>query len=106
MNTCMTVAPRDIKALRDQGILQVTWPDGKTVGLPFKFLRCACSCAACVDEMTGKPLLDPATVPENVSIAGMSLVGNYALKIDWTDGHATGLYTWDRLSSLEPPSNG
>jgi DUF971 family protein len=32
----------------------------------------------------------------------MSPVGNYALKIVWSDGHDTGLFTWERLAALDP----
>ena len=100
----MTTAPKDIKAIRGERVLQLTWPDGSITRLPFKFLRCECSCAVCVHEFTGERLLDPATVPEDISIEDMSLVGAYALRIRWTDGHDTGMFTWRVLSELRPPS--
>mmetsp|Transcript_17945 Transcript_17945/g.41063 ORF Transcript_17945/g.41063 Transcript_17945/m.41063 type:complete len:376 (+) Transcript_17945:49-1176(+) len=50
-------------------------------------LRLACKCAACVEELTGKPLLDPSTVPEGVKPVDFGPVGNYALSVDWSDGH-------------------
>ena len=81
-------------------MLQLFWPDGRKSALPFKFLRCACACAACVDEFTGEPLLEPATVPDDVSVNRLELVGAYALRIVWSDGHDTGLYTWERLAEL------
>jgi len=80
--------------------LQLTWPDLGIVRLPMKTVRCACTCAACVHEFTGQRLLDPAAVPEDVTVSIMTLVGNYALKIAWSDGHDTGLYTWDKLHAL------
>jgi DUF971 family protein len=98
----MNPPPSDIKARREPRRLELTWPDGTVQALPFKFLRCACTCAGCVHEFTGERLLDPATVPEDISIASLELVGNYALKITWTDGHDTGLYTWERLAALDP----
>ena len=50
--------------------------------------------------MTGRPILDPATVSADISIEEMKLVGNYALKIFWSDGHSTGLFTWELLQKL------
>ena len=99
----MQTPPRGIKAIRGEGILEIDWDGTRVVRFPFKFLRCACACAGCVHEFTGQPLLDPATVPEDVGIAGIEPVGAYAVKINWTDGHDTGLYTWQKLAALEPP---
>ena len=87
-------------------VLQLIWPDGLEVTVPYRELRLACHCAHCVDEWTGKPLLDPATVPQDVAIGSMQLKGNYAVKISWTDGHDTGLYTWTRLASITRPDSG
>lgn len=65
-----------------------------------KAIRESCGCAHCVDEMTGRPILDPNTVSPNISINEMKLIGNYAVKISWSDGHDTGLFTWQRLRKL------
>jgi DUF971 family protein len=50
-------------------------------------LRRACKCAACVEEMTGRPLLDPASVSETVKPLNFAPIGNYAVAVDWSDGH-------------------
>jgi len=55
-----------------------------------------------VDEMTGRRILDPATLPQDVQPVEMTLTGNYAVKFRWSDGHDTGLYTWERLRDLGP----
>jgi ATP-binding protein involved in chromosome partitioning len=52
--------------------------------------------------MTGRPLLDPATVPHDVSPVTIRLVGNYAIRIDWSDGHTTGIYTYELLAAVCP----
>jgi DUF971 family protein len=93
----MNAAPTHIRAVREQAILTLTWPEGSATVWPFKKLRCSCRCAACVDEYTGVRILDPTTVPEDVAIQNMELVGAYALRITWSDGHSTGLYTWEHL---------
>lgn len=92
-------APRDLKALRSEGVLQVVWADRED-RLPFRFVRGECGCAQCVNEWTGERMLNPADLPAEVAIEQMELVGSYALRIRWSDGHATGLYTWERLRRL------
>ena len=88
---------------REPGGLRITWDDAGHVGhVPARALRLACPCAACVEEMTGRPLLDPASVPPDVSPAQVALVGAYGIRIRWSDGHATGIYTFDLLRGLCP----
>jgi DUF971 family protein len=100
MTTFHTAPPTGLKAHRDQGVLEIAWPDGRTDRLSFFDVRCACPCASCIDEITGRPLLRRELVPADVVPRDMHLVGNYALGIHWSDGHTTGIYTWDRLRGL------
>jgi DUF971 family protein len=93
------IAPRDLKAVRAEGLLRIVWAD-RADALPFRFLRGECACAQCVNEWTGERMLDPATIPADISIERMELVGNYAVRIYWSDRHYTGLYTWERLREL------
>ena len=55
-------------------------------------LRIRCACAHCKSEVTGEQLLDPATVPEDLTITEMSLAGNYGVGVHFSDGHTTGIY--------------
>lgn len=81
----------------DQGLL-VEWDQaGHQGSFPARELRLACPCAACVEEMTGRALLDPASIPEDVRPVTLALVGAYGLRINWSDGHGTGIYTFERL---------
>lgn len=95
----MSDVPLDLKALREQGRLRVAWDDGET-NFPFAFLRRQCQCAHCVNEWTGEQILDPASVSEDIAVESMELVGSYAIRIHWTDGHNAGLFTWERLREL------
>ena len=95
----MTQTPTDIRALSDQGLLQITWGD-QVVDIPFVKLRALCECAHCVNEWTGERILDPATIPADIKLEKMDLVGSYALRIHWSDNHNTGLYTWQHLSEI------
>jgi ATP-binding protein involved in chromosome partitioning len=63
-------------------------------------LRIACPCAACVDETTGRRRLDPARIPEDVHARAIRPVGRYAVHIEWSDGHTTGIYSFDLLRRL------
>ena len=92
-------APRDLQALRSESVLRVVWPDRED-RLAFRFARGECQCAQCVNEWTGARILDPETVPLDITIDQMELVGAYAVRIHWSDGHQSGLYTWERLRKL------
>jgi DUF971 family protein len=53
-----------------------------------------------VNEWSGRQILDPAGVPERVSAEEIGLMGRYGIRIRWSDGHDTGIYTFDRLRAL------
>jgi DUF971 family protein len=57
-------------------------------------------CARCVDELTGQRIVELDGIDPQIQIDELKLVGNYALKITWSDGHDTGLYTWPHLRRL------
>jgi DUF971 family protein len=94
------VSPSRLRALKDAGVLELEWGDGSVSRVAFKLLRSRCPCASCVDENTGQRILDPATIPDDITPLTMGFSGNYALKITWSDGHSTGLYTWDFLAEI------
>lgn len=95
----MSDVPTDIRALRERGVLAVTWSD-RQAELPFALLRAQCECARCVNEWTGERMLDPASIPAEITVESMDLVGGYAVRIHWSDGHNSGLYTWERLREI------
>jgi ATP-binding protein involved in chromosome partitioning len=81
-------------------VLTVTWSDGHEGRHVVRDLRLACRCAQCVDEWTNKPTLDPLSVPRDVRPIRIEDVGLYGVQIEWTDGHGTGIYTFETLRSL------
>src|SRR6266404_2022922 len=92
--------PESIERLPEHRLLRVRWADGVEGRLGLVALRAQCMCARCVDEITGERLIDTEGIDPDISITDMQLVGNYALKIRWSDGHDTGLYTWEHLRRL------
>jgi len=62
-------------------------------------LRRSCRCASCVEEMTGKQILIATDVSEDVAPLKMGPTGNYALSVDWSDGHRS-LYPYRQIRSL------
>lgn len=63
-------------------------------------LRRTCRCATCVEEFSGKQLLRPEDVPENVYPVRMQPMGNYAIAIQWSDGHTSSIYPYDMLKEM------
>ena len=93
------VRPVDL-AFADDGALRIRWDDGQETSFAPRFLRARCPCAGCVDEWSGRRTVGEAQVADDVKPRGMNGVGRYAIQIDWSDGHATGIYSWDYLLKL------
>ena len=92
--------PEEIDLTQD-GRLRVVWPGGREARIPFKKLRDSCPCAECVEEWTGRKMIDPATIPDDIRPLSITPIGNYAIQISWSDGHSAGLYTWATLLKAE-----
>ncbi len=80
--------------------LGITWADGRESVFDVRALRLACGCARCVDEWSGAATLDPASIPMDVRPLRIHPVGRYAIQIDWSDGHDSGIYPFRRLREL------
>ena len=96
--------PTSLRAFKDAGVFEIEWQDGLKGRLPFKLVRYECPCAQCVDEISGVRILRPESVADNIQPIELGYSGNYALKIVWSDQHASGIYTWDRLRRLSEQS--
>lgn len=77
--------------------VRFVWDDGVEDVWTARALRQRCTCAYCQSETTGERLLDPDSVPADITVATMSLVGNYGVQIGFSDGHATGIYRFREL---------
>jgi DUF971 family protein len=91
--------------------VDIVWTDGHASHYDFPYLRDECPCATCNDERIRKsagagvgpapaaalPMYKPKTRAQ-----AATTVGNYAIQITFTDGHATGIFSYDHLRSICP----
>jgi ATP-binding protein involved in chromosome partitioning len=88
------------------GEVRVLWPDSAEVTAPQESLyrpftlRVNCGCANCIDENSGRPLLDPRRVPLDIAVRSVQPVGRYGLTFSFSDGHSTGIYPFKRLMGI------
>ena len=99
--------PTGITADRKTHKLTISWNTGNECAYAFDLLRNACPCAQCRgghENMSASPDDDVFTIPlMNVNasqLVNLEGVGNYAIKIEWGDGHDHGIYNWDYLYAL------
>jgi DUF971 family protein len=94
------IDPLSIGPAEDGTRLRIEWRDGGTSEYWPRDLRLLCPCAGCVDEITGVRTLRPEAVDEGVYPTAIHYVGRYALQFVWSDGHSTGIYTFEYLRQL------
>lgn len=85
---------------QDTRTLGITWSDDRQCLYDVVELRRRCPCAVCIDEWTRAPRLNPTDVGDTVRPARIESVGRYALSIRFSDGHSTGIYTFNMLRDL------
>lgn len=109
--------PADIKVRVSTGAgVDIVWADGHSSHYDFAYLRDQCPCAMCDDERrkkedvaaragsgpgVGTGIVLPMFKPRPTARAAKA-VGNYALQIDFSDGHTTGIYSYDYLRTICP----
>jgi len=91
--------------------VDITWADGHSSHFEFAYLREQCPCATCNDERGKKEVLTTMNLPPSPLLPmykpkpraqGATQVGNYAVQISFTDGHSTGIFSYDYLRTLCP----
>jgi DUF971 family protein len=93
-----------------QAALRICWGSGDVSAVPLEVLRQACPCAACRTareeaSRTSLPIVPAADEQTEMSrVADVTLVGHYALRIRWGDGHETGIYDFRLLRALSTTS--
>ncbi len=91
--------PVDILQNQKSRTLELVYEDGHHSVFPFEFLRVMSPSAEVQGHTPDEAQLQVGK--RDVGIAGLELVGLYALKIVFTDGHDSGLYSWDYFEELD-----
>jgi DUF971 family protein len=97
--------PTDIQIAGN--FLALRWPDGREDFLPGEFLRERSPSAENLGERDILGNLHGGDGPREfpgITLVGMHRVGNYALSLVFSDGHTSGIYSWDFLRSLSDPA--
>jgi len=96
--------PKDITIERAKNTMQIVWGDDLTSQYPLRWLRANCPCATCKEVRSEAALASEtltlnmnAPVEPSTDVARAELVGSYAIRIEWTDGHGTGIFAYSSL---------
>ena len=98
-----SATPKDLRVQLAEQRLTIDWSDGVTSEYALAQLRGQCPCATCRTERESQadnPLLILKSDPTGLRATGAELVGNYAIRFRWSDGHDTGIYDFRRLRAL------
>ncbi|MBA2482984.1 MAG: DUF971 domain-containing protein [Nitrosomonas sp.] len=90
-----TPAPVEIKLHKQSRLLDILFSDGKFFQLSCEFLRVHSPSAEVSGHQPGQEILQ--TGKKDVNIKHIEPIGNYAIQLNFTDGHNTGIYSWDLL---------
>lgn len=110
--TQLKADPEHIAISKSKGI-EIDWKDGHHSSYANEYLRDWCPCAGCTGSHGTEPRPKtsglPASAPNpfqmfapRLKMNGIEPVGSYALRIDWNDGHKTGIYSFDHLRDICP----
>lgn len=80
--------------------LTINWSDGLETKYCAPALRRKCPCASCVNEWTGEKILNDASISDDLTINSTSVVGRYALNFHFSDGHDTGIFSFQYLRKI------
>jgi DUF971 family protein len=90
-----TPAPTEIKLHQKSQVLEISFADGRTFKLPAEFLRVHSPSAEVRGHGPGQEVLQAGK--KNVAVIAVDPVGQYAVQLRFSDGHDTGIYSWDLL---------
>lgn len=91
----VTVQPTEIKLHQKSRILEIAFADGRNFRLPCEFLRVYSPSAEVRGHGPGQEVLQAGK--KEVTIEKIEPVGHYAVQLTFSDGHDTGIYSWDLL---------
>jgi DUF971 family protein len=82
--------------------LEIDWKDGRKSVYTLSLLRSMCPCAQCKTTRAQKSRLTilPGNYNGSLTAVGAEMVGNYAIRIDWSDDHGSGIYSFEYLREI------
>lgn len=100
------VEPEHISIRKTKGVT-ILWADGHTSEYTLEYLRDKCPCATCTGAHGTPPRAPQASNPFQMykpalKIEAVEPVGSYALRLVWSDGHSTGIYTFEHFREICP----
>ena len=90
--------PTSITLHQKSRVMEIAFSDGRTFKLPYEFLRVYSPSAEVRGHGPGQEVLQVGK--RNVEIRGLEPIGSYAVQPQFSDGHDTGIYSWDYLYEL------
>jgi len=90
--------PQDITVHGQTRVLEVSFSDGNSFRIPFELMRVYSPSAEVAGHGPGQETLQ--TGKQDVTLTGLEPVGNYAVQPSFSDGHNSGIYSWDYLYFL------
>jgi DUF971 family protein len=94
----VSAVPTNITLHQKSRVMEIAFDDGRTFRLPYEYLRVYSPSAEVRGHGPGQEVLQ--TGKQSVEIRSMEAVGSYAVQPQFSDGHATGIYSWDYLYEL------
>ncbi|TFH01556.1 MAG: DUF971 domain-containing protein [Calditrichales bacterium] len=92
--------PEKIDRISDT-VLSISWQNGEKTICFTKTLRQHCPCATCQEDRKNQnPLKVMDSGQKEITLNNWRYVGNYAVSLEWSDGHDTGIYTYEFLRQL------
>lgn len=92
------MTPVEIKLHQKSRVFEIAFDDGRTFRLPYEFLRVYSPSAEVRGHGPGQEVLQ--TGKREVEIRSLEPVGSYAVQPVFSDGHSTGIYSWEYLYEL------
>ncbi len=101
--------PEHLAISKSKGV-KIDWQDGHRSEYTVAYLRDECPCATCTGAHGTEPQKSDYSAPDNpfqmyrpaLKMLSVEPVGGYAIRINWSDGHNTGIYSWEHLRAICP----
>ena len=99
--------PTDIELDTGGRRVRLTWGDGRRSDYDWEYLRWRCPCATCSGEgeFAGELVSKKSMSADEIEMVDLELVGRYAVKPTWRNGHDTGIFTFRNLRGLADSDN-